>query len=141
MEKQLFSDVSPEKRANILRDNADNVELHSYFKQFNNDELIDLRKTLSEKLIQISDKEIELNEIKEDFKAVLNPLKKDSKKTLDCLKNKGEIVKENCYIIFDETMENAAYYNQYGRLVDHRKTDENERQKTIKMKFKDGTND
>ena len=66
MEKQLFSDVSPEKRANILRDNADNVELHSYFKQFNNDELIDLRKTLSEKLIEISDKETELNEIKEN---------------------------------------------------------------------------
>jgi hypothetical protein len=140
MEKQLFKSEPPEKRRSLLQSSADKVEERSYYKSFSDGELTEIRKEFSDYSIKIAEKEAELKALQEEFKEAMSPWRKETKKAIELMRTKGEVVKETCFMFYDETMENVGYYNAYGVLVDQRKTEPGERQKTIQMQIKNGTN-
>lgn len=138
MDKVLFEKLDHSLRIQKLRNGCDKVIDHNYFKRFEKDELSQVKDDLTEKLIKIESLEDELATLKSEYKEQIDPLKKESKELLAVVKSKGELVTEECYLMYDYDEKQAGIYNRMGELVDQRPLKAEEYQKTIKLT---GTND
>lgn len=138
MEKHLFENLDHHSRIQKLSNGCDKVVDHVYFKRFEKDELVQTKDDLSEALIKIDSLEMELADLKAEYKERLDPLKKEGKELLSLIKSKGEMVTEECYVMYDYDEKQAGVYNRMGELVELRPLKGDEYQKTIKL---NGTND
>jgi hypothetical protein len=80
----------------------------------------------------------ELEGIKLDYKDKMKPRADRVKQLIICLKNKAESIYGECYAM--KTDEEYCIYNDLGELVSSRPLRPSERQKTIHMALRDGTN-
>jgi hypothetical protein len=74
MEKQIFKNESPVKRLELLESNAERIELMTYGKKLNEDELTKYRLEFAQKAIEIARKQDELKDLtaqlRQDIKAM-----------------------------------------------------------------------
>ncbi len=142
MKRELGKDFQQgESRKQFLADNADGIEKKVYMRQYTPEELLKLKESLSETCIKINDIEEELKEIKKEFKERIDPLLEAKKKTLEGLKNKAELVEENCYKFVDDEAREVGFYNENGDLIESRPAYSEELQKTLFSVLRTGTND
>lgn len=131
MEKVLFPEMPPEKRAEMLNENCDAIEKKGFTRRFTDEEISSMKTDLSEVHITINDIEIEKKSVTEVFNSKLKPLKNTSSVLLMKLKNKAEYVSEDCFKFIDQESGYVGYYNCDGDLIESRPIRETERQKTI----------
>ncbi len=131
MEQRMFSNDSPEKRRQMLYDNCEKIEELEYRKEFDSEELAELKDHLSNFLIQLSNLEEELEEIKTEYKEKIKPLKQTIKETMNKVRDGSELVKQQCYKFMDWDEKQVGFYNEEGELVMERPMMKSERQSTI----------
>jgi hypothetical protein len=130
-----------QSKLDTLKGSADKVENYSHMVPFTFDELAEIRTNLVDEII-IEDKlNAEFKEVKEAHKALMKPVKQKIKNMRDKVRDKGEWITEECYIMFEG--EFAVYYSGEGVEVYKRPLMASEKQQpTIQMEIrKEGTND
>lgn len=140
MEKQLGGDIlSVDERERYLKDSCDRVEFHGYMKAFSEDELNEMKNSLSETAIEINDVEMEKADVMRDFKEKLKPLNQTKKILLGNLKHGSEFVNEECYVFVDSKEKMVGIYNSEGVLVSQRRATNKDLQGTIFQIGRTGT--
>jgi hypothetical protein len=129
-----------ESRIKFFEDNCYAVEETSYMKDFTPEEIAQMKERLSEVSIKINDIDEEKKKANELFKLKMKPLSEDKHELLKNIKQKSELVTENCYKFVDEETRTVEIYNADGICISQRPAFANELQKTI-FQFKTGTND
>lgn len=126
----MLAETPIEHRAQILRDSCDQIEERSYTRKFEQNEVDELRKEVSNVLILANNLEEELAGIKSDFKGKIKPLQERVGKILDELKAGGEYVKGECYKFIDMDAGEVGWYSPDGYLLESRAMKPEERQRT-----------
>ncbi len=124
-----------------LKGSADLVEKISHFVPFTDDEIAERMANLSHLDIQIADAEADFKIIKDLHKEKVKPIEKKRTVLIDSIRDKGEIINEECYAMFEG--EFAIYYDGEGTEVYKRPLLISEKgQRTIQMEVrKEGTNE
>ena len=129
------------ERIAFLRNNCDKVSEESYMKQFSSDDMDKMKTDLSNICIEINDIELEKKLVNDGFKDKLKPLSNIKDKLLGDLKNKSELVNEQCFVFIDTEDKMVGMYNKDGMLISSRPAMANELQQTIHQEIrKTGTN-
>ena len=103
MEKQLGKEyVNDSERIKFLKDNCDEVQEMDYMRQFTPEELLEMKDKLSEVDIKIDNYEVERKKRTQEIDAKLKVEKQDHKRLLKNLREKSELVSENCFKFIDE---------------------------------------
>lgn len=121
MDLQLFQDLAPAEREEMLDAQADDVTEENYLQPYTNAEKAQRREeyvALSLEMKQITEEE---DEMKQQFKKRKAPVKKCMDTVLANLKQGGEYVKGKLYKIVDQEKRAVGYYNENGELVNQRK--------------------
>ena len=134
MDKVLGQDYKGAKRVQFLRDNCEKVEEKRYMKPFSTDEVSTMKDELSETAISIDDIETKKKEQNALLKEEMSPLKTAKTRLLKLIKNKAELVTEDCFKFVDFDNRQVAYYNAEGLQVEERAMRPDEGQRTINMK-------
>lgn len=120
-----------DERAKFLSNNAEKKEHISYFKRLEPEEQTALKDELSDVSIDLDAQEEAKKEASADFNAEIKRLKTRRGKILTTIRDKGEQVKEDCFVMHDLDTHQVGYYNSKGNLVDSRPMKPQERQQTI----------
>lgn len=139
LDEKILQDVTPEKRSQYLRDSADKIEKLTYLRKFTADEIIELKDELSSNTISLSEIQERFDEVKKEYKLEMKPIQIELKTLITNIKQKGEFVKDDVFILIDHDAQLAGYYNSEGVLVDSRALHPSELQKTIHMANRTGT--
>jgi len=131
MEKHLGKEYSDSERIKFLKDNCDDVEEMDYMRQFTPDELLEMKEELSNVAITMDDLEEEKKDLTSTLNAKLKTQKVRKKRLLKGLKQKSELVTEDCFKFIDENTRMVGFYNSEGDLITSRPAMGNELQKTI----------
>ena len=131
MEKTVYKDLEKEKRAGILRDNADGTETFSYTRKFTDEELIEKRAELSEVTISINDIMVEKKEVNSQFAEQLKPLELQKVKLITDVKHKSTLVTEEVFLIANREEGIMDFINDSGEVVHSRRLTDKEKQLTI----------
>lgn len=121
MDLQLFQDLAPAEREEMLDAQADDVTEENYLQPYTNAEKAQRREeyvALSLEMKQITEEE---DEMKQQFKERKAPVKKCMDTVLANLKQGGEYVKGKLYRIIDQEERVVGLYNSKGELVSQRK--------------------
>jgi hypothetical protein len=139
-EKMIFQEIeNPETRAQAIKDNCDEVlPNYAYMRRFTDEELTEFKNEFSEESIELDTLKTELENISKGIKEKMKPRKQNLKQLLKNLREKAEQFKEECYVLKSETTYDI--YNSEGELLYTRALKTNEKQKTIQMKLREGTN-
>lgn len=112
-------------------------------KPYSPEELQGHKENLVNTMIQISEIEAELNQVKTQFKERLKPLQEKRSQMVANIKAKAEYVTEDCYRFTEHESRMTEYYNADGDLVEMRPATADELAPTLfsmNRKLKDGTN-
>lgn len=121
MEKSLGKEyTNPHERKAFLRDNCEVVVEKGYMKPFSPEKITELKETLSEISIEISEIEDAKDAAMADFKAQLKPRIVEKGKILRGIKERAEYVKEDCYKFIDMDDRTTGFYNSDGDLIESR---------------------
>ena len=113
-------DVALDKREQFLKDNCDAVEEVSYTKAFTSAALALQREQLTDASIKIADILEEKKEVMAEYKERMKPLEQMRDKAIQNLKDKSQLVTEQCFKFLDEDTKMIGFYNKEGRLVSSR---------------------
>ena len=141
MDKVLGQDYQGAKRVQFLRDNCEKVEEKRYMKAFSSEDVSTMKDELSETAISIDDIETKKKEQNALLKEEMSPLKTSKTRLLKLIKNKAELVTEDCFKFVDFDTKAVGYYNGEGVLIEERTMRPDEGQRTINMTAKTGTHD
>ena len=141
MDKQLFQDLRPSDRVQVLKDNCDQIEDQTYMKTFTHEEILAMKDNLAEVSIKLNDIAIEKKAIREDFTAKEKPMVTEKKGLLQNIKRKAVEVNEECYKFIDQESGLVGFYNLLGDLVYSRQIHPSEKQKSLFAISKTGTSD
>lgn len=108
---------SKEQRMKNLHNNCDEVQEISYDKKFTATELSELKDTLADQSIQLSDVEEEFKDVKQSYADQMAPMKAEIKLAIGSLKSGKRIVTEPCFKFIDKDNKEVGYYNDDGELV------------------------
>lgn len=131
MEKQLGKELDPKERVKFLKDNCDDVQELDYMRQFTSEELLEMKENLSTVAILVNDLEEEKKDLTSEINSKIKAQNVTKKKLLKGLKQKSELVTENCFKFIDDQNRTVGYYNSEGDLVMQRPAMGNELQKSI----------
>ena len=131
MDEYLFQEYPEGKRKEYLRDNCNDVEDMGYMRQFTQDELDEMKDSLSDISINHNDLEEEKKEMVKDISERIKHLVKRRQSILSSLKNRSEYVKEPCYKFHNEETKEVGYYNATGKLIFRRPMKPEEMQRSI----------
>ena len=131
MEKQLFKDMSPQERVQMLSDNAERRESFTYLKDLTPDEVTELKDEFTSESILLAKLEEEKKAIMDEFKAKIKPVKKEMARMISLLRTRSEEVEESVYLLADQEEGMMGYYNAQGELVNQRRLRQNEKQMRI----------
>jgi len=139
-EKQIFEEIiSPEVKAQTIRDNCDEIiEKYSFMRKFSDEEIDEYKTELSENSIELDTLKTELDELRKEFKNKMNPKTERLKFLLKCLREKAVAVTDEVYVLKSDT--EYCIYNSEGELLSARLLKPSEKQKTLRMALRDGTN-
>jgi hypothetical protein len=135
MKAAIYYKQSKESRLKALHDNCDAVEKISYRKKFSKSEIQDLKDGLASSMIALVEIELELTDIKEEFKEKMSPIKDVIKRSVTYLSTGDREVDEPCFKFIDREEQVTGYYNEDGDLVRERPANPNEMQLTLKHKY------
>lgn len=128
MEKHFLKDVSRKERIQMLKDNAEHVEMFTYPRPLQDAEL----RKIKDETVQHSIDLERLEEAKKDFmaghKAEVDPLKMMVKDKLQKIRSRNEEVEEEVFLLADQEEGMMGYYNGDGDLVYQRTLLPDERQ-------------
>jgi ABC-type Zn2+ transport system substrate-binding protein/surface adhesin len=127
------------KKQETLKGSADKVEMFNHYVQATEEELAEKRTFLSDEMIKADALEQEFKVVKDAHKEKVKPIDKKIGCLLTFIRDKGEMVNEECYIYYEG--EYAVYHDGQGIEVYRRPLMPDERQKTIQMALREGTND
>lgn len=131
MDKFLFQTETQNERLQLLKDNCDAVEKKSYMRKFSQDELSQMKDELAEESIELNDIEHEKKEIMQQFKERIKPRAERLSELLENIRNKAELVEEECFKIIDIDEREIGFYNGQGELIESRPARPNELSKNI----------
>ncbi len=131
MEKHLGKGYSDSERIKFLKDNCDDVQEMDYMRQFTPDELLEMKEELSTVAITMDDLEEEKRDLSSTLNAKIKTQKVRKKRLLKGLKQKSELVTEQCFKFIHEESRMVGFYNSEGDLINSRPAMGNELQKTI----------
>ncbi|MGV8135875.1 MAG: hypothetical protein AB2L20_11730 [Mangrovibacterium sp.] len=118
-------------RTQFLEANCDEIVEKSYSKRFSTEQILSMKDQLSDKDIEINDIEEDKKAITDTFKAKLKPIKQARQKLLTNIKHKSEYVKEHVYKFVYQDERAVAFFNSEGDLIESRPCNPDELQKTI----------
>lgn len=98
--------------------------------KFDQSEINDLRAELAQVSIMVQELDVELAEIKSEFKNKTKPLGERIGKILEELKSGGEYVKGECFKFIDPDEGKVGWYSPDGYLLEERDIRQEERQRT-----------
>lgn len=131
MSKTFMPELPPEQRLQLLIDHCHSREQTEYYKELTQEDLDIKRETLSENLINISEMDDELTELKKDFKLKTDPLKVENKKLLSEVKTRKEKVNGTIFHLDDQENGLMDTYDEFGEFVKSRRLLPEERQQKI----------
>ena len=140
MKKNIAEHIPLRERERFLKDNCDKVERMSYMKQFTDEEIVAMKNRLSTVSIDMDDIEDEKKEMSVIFKSKLDPMKGEKKTLLRNIKQKAQLVVEDCFKFIDQENEHVEFYNASGDLVESRHIAPEERQRNL-FALRNGTED
>jgi hypothetical protein len=140
MDKQLFSEMPPEKRAGHLEANCDSIEEIEYSKAYSKEEMDELKTELPNNLIEIQKEEEVLKAAKDLYKVKTKIPKEMVKEYTQSIRTGRKMINENCYKMVDTDQREVGYYNNEGELVMQRPAFPDELQKTTFQVIREGTN-
>lgn len=114
MKDIMLADSPVEEREEILRNSCDQILERSYTRKFDQAEINERRAELSNVLIQINDLDMELAEIKAEYKGKIKPLQERITKLRDELKVGGDWIKGDCFKFVDEEEGMVGIYSPEG---------------------------
>lgn len=121
MELEMFKDLSPAERKDMLDAQADEVTEELYLKPFDNDGAQKARERYCQLNLQLADIKAEEDEAKARFKEMRDPLKREADQILGNLKQGGVYVTGKLYKLIDKDERAVGFYNEDGDLVSQRK--------------------
>lgn len=127
----MFTNLSRIERIQMLKDNADKIEVKGYMKPFDAKEIEQYKDELAEHSIQLADIADEKKEFLDAIKSKVKPLETERKRILKDIKLRSTFVEEQCYMFIDHDKGEVGYYNASGDLVESRGIRPEERQKTV----------
>lgn len=138
---QIFAPNTPvAQRTEMLKDNADGIELMSYMKPYTQDNIQGMKEDLATVSIQINDIEEEKKEAVKAYKDLLEPKMEEKKMLLKGIKEKAVLVREECFKMTDRAERCTGFYNSEGQLVASRPATADELGGTVFMTLREGTN-
>ena len=135
----MLADSPVEEREEILRNSCDQILERSYTRKFDQAEINERRAELSNVLIQINDLDMELAEIKAEYKGKIKPLQERISKLRDELKVGGDWIKGDCFKFVDEEEGMVGIYSPEGYLLEQRPMTQDERQRNVFCALRTGT--
>ncbi len=142
MEKQLLLDTPLNQRAEILRDSCYKVlEGETYTRRLSEEEVVERKTMLFERVAKIQALQEELKEIKKDYSDRLKELDGDKTILVQEIKFESESKIGNLYAIDDQDSGMMALYDETGALVSSRPLKPEERQASLLTMKKNGTHD
>ena len=123
--------LNQEDRRKFLSNNADRREKVSYFKRLQPEEQTALKDELSDVSIDLDKAEEAKKAVTAEYNEEIKGYKKRRSKILTVIREKGEQVSEDCYVMLDHESNQVGFYNEHGHLVDQRPMKPQERQQTI----------
>lgn len=121
MELQLFQDLSPEERIEMLDAQADEVTEEQYLRPYEQYELEEKREEYVKMSIQMEQIKQEEDDFRAEMKERKDPLTKEMKRVLGNIKQGGENVRGKLYKIVNQEERTTGYYNEDGLCVSQRK--------------------
>jgi hypothetical protein len=131
MDKTYFQALSKHERIQMLRDNAEKTERFDYMRDFDDDELANKKDEFAQKNIELRKIEDEFQLVKDDFKTKMKPVKEECYSLLDQIRNKGQFVTEDVYLLANQEDGLMEYYNSDGQVVHTRKLNKDEKQMRV----------
>jgi len=116
----------------LLEDNAEEVVNTSYTKHLSEDDLIEKRELLADKVIESKTMADEAKSIADSFKERLKPVKELVQKTATEIKLKAEERHGKIYRMFDYESKMVGEYDEQGDLILERRMKPSEMQTKIK---------
>lgn len=121
MELQLFQDLSPEERIEMLDAQADEVTEEQYLRPYEQYELNEKREEYVKMSLQMEQIKQEEDDFRAEMKERKDPLTKEMKRVLGNIKQGGENVRGKLYKIVNQDERTTGYYNEDGLCVSQRK--------------------
>lgn len=140
MPQKYMPEADRKTRIAAMQQEAAEVTESNYQKPLTQEELDEKREQLSENLITLSEKEDELNEIKDRFKTEMKPLKEKNKELLSEIKTKQSTVYGQLYNIPNHEDGMMETYDTEGELISTRRLKPSEKQGRLFI-AKTGTED
>ena len=125
MKDIMLADSPVEEREEILRNSCDQILERSYTRKFDQAEINDL--------------DMELAEIKAEYKGKIKPLQERITKLRDELKVGGDWIKGDCFKFVDEEEGMVGIYSPEGYLLEQRPMTQDERQRNVFRALRTGT--
>ncbi|WP_418360116.1 hypothetical protein [Sphingobacterium detergens] len=142
MKEQMFSTEHPANRLQMLQDNAEDVEIKSYFKKFTDEEMELMKERHFDASYEVSELEKEKKRITSELGAKIKPLKNEADQLITDIRNQGRTVDEELYKFINHSEGRVGYYNAEGELITERPIMQKEKQRTIfSIEENTGTND
>jgi hypothetical protein len=131
MNKDFMPDIPAEQRMQLLKDNCDDHEETTYFRELSQNELDIKREELTENLITVSKLDEVLDEAKVKYKAEANPLKLANKMLLTEVKTRRSEVTGILFHIADHESGVMETFNELGEFISSRRLKPHEKQKRL----------
>lgn len=142
MPKDFMPEIAdPVHRLQLLRDNCDDSEETTYYKELSNDELDIKREELTQNLITIGQEDDLLDEARKKNKIVTKPLKDSNKHLLSEIRTRKSEVIGTIFHIADHDNGVMESFNELGEFVSSRRLKPEEKQKKLFNVPKTGTDD
>lgn len=126
----------------ITKESADKIESFSYMRNFTPEEMAEMKDNLAKHTIEEMRLSDELSELSKKYKEKIKPHTDKIQALAVHLKNKAELVVEECFVEFNRELGIAYVYNCNGEQVGQRPMDKEEREQlVIPFGRKTGTND
>lgn len=127
-----FKSLSMPERITALRENAVTHYNKNVIRDFSEEEIADIKTTLSEQAIRLNDLKIEKKELTSVISGKIKTTEAEMKSTLKDLKNKYYENEETVYDIDDQEAGEMYTFDNQGNLLSTRKLTPKERQTTIR---------
>lgn len=132
MDNRLFPELTGNDLIIALRDNSDDMESRTYYRQLTDEELAVKKDELSNNMIEIARAEDAFAVKKSEHKAIIDPLAKGNKVLLSHIKTRQVEEYGTLYKIVDQDEGMTGFYNEKGELMESRRIRPDERQTTLR---------
>lgn len=131
MKQKMYEKKSSIERQEKLSEMSDGVEAFTYQKEFSKSELTEIKDQVAKSLIELSDLEDELTDIKKEYGDKISPYKTELKRLTQFLKVGSRMVTEDCFKLIEVDSQETGFYNEDGILVFSRQCSPDEMQLKI----------